>query len=437
MKRNNFSHALLICLFISLLFTTCKKEIKQSEYNSSSKMLKVFDLNGDFPLAQIKRPAGGYFLVYGENVNRQKDVSVAVTDDVGNVIHKITFGGSKNEGIWSTQLDAVGNLYICGQTFSPELRMDKDAKLTSAFDGYLAKVDKNGNLLWQRGYTDTIASPKKGTQNDGFISIHLINNKLYCVGLTGNWHTSVSGAIEFDILLVTFDENGNVLKDRWLPAAYRGESSKNFTGLYAVDAIKLNNNDLIIRMDFMAYQGQGRNMDTTALLCRYNIDKDSVLWTKYYRRTSPQGDICYGGLLANGNVAFFDSYWNTINIMDVNTGNTISTTTVNNNTADVTSNQYYMLIGVSPFTINNNLYFLGYFSKGGTVANQKPFVAKLNSQGTLVYNKTFEIPLGYFYWVTQNGNNNLQLMGGINAFNTNNIKLFTLTTDEDGNVINK
>lgn len=437
MKISKILHAILICLSGCMLFTTCKKEIKQGDYATSTNMLKIHDLHGDFPLAQIKRTAGGYFLVYGEFVNRQKDVSVAVTDDVGNVMHKTTFGGSKNEGIWFTQLDAAGNLYICGQTFSPELRMDKNAKITSSQDGYLAKLDRDGNLLWQRGYSDTIASPKKGVEPDGFISMYLINNMLYCVGLTGNWHTSASGAMELDILLVTFDENGNVLKDRWLPAPYRGESSKNYTGLYAIDALKLSNNDLIIRFDFFNYQSQGRNMDTTALLCRYNIEKDSVLWTKYYRQSSLQGDICYGGLLANGNIAFFDSYWNTINIFDVNTGNTLSTTTVNNNTAGVTSNQYYMNMGISPFSFNGNLYFLGYFSKGGTVANQKPFVAKLNSQGTLVYNKIFDIPLGYFYWVTQNGNNNLQFMGGINAFNTSNIKLFTLTTDEDGNVINK
>jgi hypothetical protein len=427
-----------MALSMFCLFTTCKKEIKEIDFTSSTNILKVFDLNGDFPYAQIKRPAGGYFLVYGENVNRQKDVSVAVTDEVGNVLHKTTFGGSKNEAIWFTQIDAGGNLYICGLTVSPELRMDKNAKVTNSPDGYLAKLDKDGNLLWQRGYSDT-TSFKKGINYDNFSNVHLINNKLYCIGITANRYTPAGGnaATEFDSWMVTFDENGNVLKDRLLPSIYRGASLLNYGGAIAIDGIKLSNNDLIIRFVFLAYQSQGRNMDTTALLFRYSIASDSVLWTKYYSQSSPQGDICYMGLLGSGNVAFFDSYWNTINIMDVNTGNTISTTTVNNNTASVTSTQYFMNLGVSPFNINDDLYFVGYSSKGGTTANQKPFVAKLNSQGTLVYNKTFDIPLGYFYWVTENGNNNLQFMGGINSFNTDNIKLFTLTTDENGNVINQ
>lgn len=428
-------HKLFFGFGLLFLFSTCKKEIKSSDYTGSTEMLKVFDLNGDYPYAQIKRPAGGYFLVYGQDVNRQKDVSVAVTDDVGNVTHKITFGGSKNEAIWFTQLDAVGNLYICGLTFSPELRMDKNAKITNTQDGYLAKLDPDGNLLWQRGYCDT-ATFKKGINYDAFLNVYLINNKLYCVGLTGNRYTAQSnGATELDAWLVTFDENGNVLKDRVFPSLKKGASP--FSGLYAIDAVKLNDNDLLFRYDFIAYQSQSRNMDTTAMLFRYNIASDSVVWTKYYRQSSPQGDICYMGLLGNGNVAFFDSYWNTINIIDVTNGNIISTTTVNNNTAGISSNQYVMRMGISPFNFNGNLYFVGYSSFGGTVSNQKPFVAKLNSNGVLVYNKTYEIPLGYFYWVSENDNKNLQFMGGINAFKTGNIKLFTMTTDENGTVINK
>lgn len=418
------------------LFTTCKKEIKVLDYAGSDHSLKVFDLNGDFPLAQIKRPAGGYFLVYGENVNRQKDVSVAVTDDEGNVIHKTTFGGTRAEAIWCSQVDASGNLYLFGLTRSAELRMDKNAKTTTTSDGYLAKLDPDGNLLWQRGYCDT-TSKSKGIRDDGFYSAYLINNKFYCVGATASWHTPVgNGQIESDIWMVTFDENGNMLKDRILPSLRKGKSLPNYGGLYIMEAIRLNDNDLIVRHVFAANPSSGRNMDTTSLLLRYNITTDSVLWAKYYRISSPQGDMCYGGLLANGNLAFFDSYWNTINIMDVNNGNVISTTTVNNNTNGPTSDQYYMLLGTSPFNINGNLYFLGYKSKGGSTTNQKPFVAKLDWEGKLMYNKIFEIPLGYFYWVSEKENKNLQFMGGINVFNTDNIKMFTLTTDENGNVIN-
>ena len=436
MKPYKFILAFLACIFCCLLFTTCKKEITKSDYTGNANSIKVFDLKGDFPYAQIKRLEGGYFLVYGENVNRQKDVSVAVTDDDGNVIHKTTFGGTRAEAIWCSQVDAQGNLYLGGLTRSSELRMDKNAKTTTTSDGYLAKLDKDGNLLWQRGYCDT-TSKSKGIREDGFYSAYLINNKLYCIGGTGSWHTPAgNGQTEYDLWVVTFDENGKVLKDRILPSLRRGKSLSNSGGIWIMEAIRLGDNDLICRHVFTAYQSSGQQtIDTTSLLLRYNIAADSVLWTRYYRQASPQGDLAFGGLLANGNMAFFDSYWNIINIIDVINGNVISSTTVNKNTASPTSNQYFMILGTSPFTINENLYFLGYNSKGGTTANQKPFAAKLNREGTLVYNKIFEMP-GYFYWVSELNNKNLRFMGGVNVFNTDNIKLFTMTTDENGNVIN-
>ncbi len=437
MKKRLFALNLTLAFAIITLFTTCKKEIKVSDFAGIDNSIKVYDLNGDFPLAQIKRPGGGFFLVYGENVNSQKDVSVAVTDDEGNVIQKTTFGGNREDRVTWSGVDARGNLYVVGHTASAELRMDKNAKTSTNPDGYVAKLDKDGNLLWQRGYSDT-ATKFKGIRHDIFLSACIIGNKIYCVGGTGNRFTPTpNGSSELDTWLVIFDENGNVLKDRTLPSIYRGKSLTNFGGSISIEVMKLSDNDLIVRNVFMAYLSQGRNMDTTAVLCRYSIDQDSVLWAKYFRQSSPQGDICYGGMLANGHLAFLDTYWNIINLFDVNSGDVIKTTTVGNNTPDPGSDQYRMHIGFSPFMMDDELYFLGFKSKGASVANQKPFVTKLDREGNLAFHKVFEIPQGAFYWVNETREKNLQFMGGINVYKTNNIKLFTLTTDKNGNVINQ
>jgi hypothetical protein len=305
-------------------------------------------------------------------------------------------------------------------------------------DGYIAKIDKEGNLVWQRGYCN-VNSLQKGVWDDEFATIALANGKLYCIGITANEQpVSPTGTIaNWDTWLVVFDANGNMLKEAILPSIYKGSSSLNFGGGTFVDAIQLVDNNIVVRYVYQDYLSQGRVMDTTALLFKYNTTTDQVEWKKYLLRTSPYNDIVNFGQLGNGHIVAFDSYYNSISIFDENTGNPIGHRVIGNNTGSSSSTIFLTKYRASNFKIGDDFYVVGWMNIGGGTTDLNPWIVKLDQQGNLQYNKILPINSSSLYWIREQENHHLILTGKIAVFGTLLEKIFTVSVGSNGEIINE
>lgn len=379
----------------------------------------------------MKRPGSGYLAVYYTIINGSMDVAVSVLDAEGNVVKTITFGGSGHEEVYHSEMDDFGNVYICGTTDSKELRMDHFKDNVRSEDAFLAKVDKDGNLLWQRGYCDT-TSPSKGSFIDIFESVSIVGNKIYCVGETNSWQNPVGKLTEWDAWMVVFDENGHTIRQRMLPSIYVRQYLLNNPGGSWADALKLKNNDLVIRNVRTARGALGRGMDTTAILCYYDTHQDSLVWTKSFLNASPQGDIFGIGELGNGKIVGFDSYYNSYSIFDPQTGNPISTHFTGNNSGKGITDESF---GTIFYTYNYNRYddfYIAGVNYG--INNSRPWLLKLDRDGNLVFSKTYDISNGGFNWANPKEDGGLQVLGTINNFGTKDKRMMVLSIDRDGNI---
>lgn len=83
-------------------------------------------------------------------------------------------GGTSSETVASIEVDLNNNVYFAGQTSSSYQFKGQSFSSASAGDGYVAKLDAAGNLLWRNIYG--------GTSSDNISSITLFNNKVYAAG---------------------------------------------------------------------------------------------------------------------------------------------------------------------------------------------------------------------------------------------------------------
>lgn len=439
-------HKLLFGFALLFLFTTCKKEIRSTDFEGSTgNHVKIFNIDsfyGVTPVAQFYRPDGGYLLVYAPGQTRtghSYDVSgmvVLSADKDGNVLKTNYLGGTGTTNIWALKKDELGNVYLCGASNSKELRKDiwVDSVDVDKYCGYLAKVDLNANIIWQTTYSDESA-PDKGIEREEFTGIEVINNKPIC--LSQNTNLDNASYPKKNTTVVSFDEKGAFVKQRYMPALI-GPDTKNVFGslimAYWSDIIKITNNELLVRVVyFLDDYRLGNPADTGCFLLRYNPSTEQIIWQNFYRKGSPEYDLSYYGVLGNGNIAFFDYLYNKLNIIEPGTGKTVSTTTINNNTFR-TNTFFNPLIANNP-TIDGEVYFTGQVSPGSLLKGRKPFVIKLNSNGTLAYQKIFNFEEAGFNWVTKNPQGNLQYLGGINIFEKYSQKIFSISTDKNSNPI--
>lgn len=434
MKRtlSNFVTSLLV--FAGLLSPACKKSF--NEFEKGTEYPKVTDLDPGRLIVQFDKAGGGSIVVHNPIIGQQRDVCISILDESGKVLRTTTFGASRNEYISQAIMDAEGNIYVVGGTTSPELRLDPLKYERDAGDGYVAKVDKEGNLLWQHGYCN-VNSLQKGVWEDEFATISLVNGKLYCVGFTENELPVLpTGTISnYDTWMVVFDVNGNFLKEMILPSIYKGASILNFGGGTWMDAIKLTDNNLVLRYVYMDYLSQGREMDTTAMMFKFNTTTDQIMWIQYFPRLSPYGDILHIGQLSNGNIVGFDSYFNSINILDQHTGSPISHTVIGNSTNSPTSVIYSTRFKGDNFRIGENYYVVGWMNIGGGTTDMKPWIIKLDKQGRMLYSKVLPLDVARLYWIREGSQHNLELTGAISVFGTLLEKVFTVGITPDGEFI--
>lgn len=111
--------------------------------------------------------AGNVYLV-GLTEDTPYDVFIAKFDSDGNLLWDRTWGGDDEDDGYSITLDSVGGIYLAGYTTSFPIGDE---------NGFIAKFDSFGNLLWDMVWGETIDS-------EWINDITFRNYRLYAVGTT-------------------------------------------------------------------------------------------------------------------------------------------------------------------------------------------------------------------------------------------------------------
>lgn len=150
------------------------------------------------------------------NQTTESDGLIVKFDTNGNILfQKNYFSGTASQVFIDGKVE-TNNLYVCGYT---------QANSTAGKDAYIAKLDLNGNYVWQKTLTSNF-----GIQ---FNLLYLNSGDIYVAGEYNN-----------EILLLKYDNNGNIL---WQRRLYNSSAS---AGTESVNFIEINNNRLLIAASF-------------------------------------------------------------------------------------------------------------------------------------------------------------------------------------------
>lgn len=124
-----------------------------------------------------------------------KDCYIIKLDSLGNRIFSSYLGGVGQDDAFGIVTDVTGNLYMSGETSSPNFTTTLSAyqpTLAGMTDMFFAKISPSGNLL----YSTFIG----GLDNDVANRMKLFNNQLYILGTTESSSFPMIGASTYSVL---------------------------------------------------------------------------------------------------------------------------------------------------------------------------------------------------------------------------------------------
>jgi len=430
-----FSKGLLVlsCFTVLFGFNSCQKDISADEFERSHNLVKIADINSNLSF-HFKKDDGGYIFISNEIKDfRYNSISIAITDDQSKVVSKTYIGGSKDDWINFAKRDGEGNIYLGGATLSPDIQLAPSPNL----DAFLAKLDKNGRLLWQRAFADT-ASANRGFLIDRFTSVEFVNDRILWIGLTDNHQTySPDGrAFNSDNIVVEYDQDGNFIKRNILPSLFLREK---IAGRNVLPRCYNVGSDLIISSTYDKLRTfGGQPIDTSCIIMRYNPNTDSVLWKEYYTHDNPEGDMFVGKILGNGNLLGMDSYFHSFFEIDPNNGQVLK----REPTGFQGDPQLHILNDA--VAIGDASYFMGWYCDGFILSssqsgflwnNQKPLLMKYDIDGNLEFVKHYDLENAGFLNGTESANNELSLLGHMNSSGISRSNIFIVDCDQKGEII--
>lgn len=116
--------------------------------------------------------------------------------------------GNYVERGYDIKTDAEGNIYLTGIYYQTLTIGNKSVTSTGSSDIFLAKYDKNGNILWLKSYGNSVIDNNKGIELDADGNIYMIGP----LNLTINFgNISLTSSGNSDMFIVKFDTNGETL----------------------------------------------------------------------------------------------------------------------------------------------------------------------------------------------------------------------------------
>ncbi len=179
--------------------------------------------------------SGGFQNTYGGN----EDAFLVKFDANGNRLWATYYGGAGQEAANSVTIDAVGNVYLAGQTNSSDsnviassggFQTTYGAGIIFNSNAFLVKFDANGNRIWATYYGGAGRTEAMSVATDA-------TGNVYIGGTTISTDSIASGGFQdtlrgnADAFLVKFDSNGNRI---W--ATYYGGVGSDGSNSIATDA---------------------------------------------------------------------------------------------------------------------------------------------------------------------------------------------------------
>jgi hypothetical protein len=167
----------------------------------------------DMPGRQIIETIDTSYLILGSTASVDGDVSgnhgifdfwLVKLDKNGNILFQKCYGGSNIENGRGMNLLCDGGMLLYGFAGSHDGDVQCDFH-GGLYDAWIVKVDSGGQIIWERCYG--------GSGRDVFGSIvELPDSTLVCVGITDSNDGQVSGNHgSWDIWLVNIDSDGNII----------------------------------------------------------------------------------------------------------------------------------------------------------------------------------------------------------------------------------
>lgn len=143
----------------------------------------------------------GYFIAgYSNSFNPPNgfDAYYLKTDKLGNLQWQKTVSGSDWDFIYGSAPMADGGFILCGETYTNS---------HGGSDAYLIRINKNGDTLWVKNYG--------GLYDETFNNLAVVNNRIYAVG-KNQTHAITPTDSSADGWIVKLDANGNILAQTFI-----------------------------------------------------------------------------------------------------------------------------------------------------------------------------------------------------------------------------
>jgi hypothetical protein len=161
----------------------------------------------DWAYAVELTPDSGFFVAgYSNSFNNNYSAYYFKTDKTGNLLWQKTLDAGSWSFIYGSCALPDSGYILCGQTY---------ATTDGSSDGYLMRLNKNGDTLWTKHYG--------GIQDEVFNSVCTINNKIYAVGSNASHPADTAS----DGWIVKLDMNGNKLQETFLSYGYHQQETLN------------------------------------------------------------------------------------------------------------------------------------------------------------------------------------------------------------------
>ncbi len=244
----------------------------------------------------IQQVADGGYIVAGGTSSfgvGSTDVYVFKLDENGNLIWQKIYGGSGSDLAYSIQQTTDGGYIVAGITASLG---------AGSYDVYVLKLDKDGNLIWEKAYGGSApeeAYAVQETKDGGYI----VAGRTASFGDTGNSAYPLN-----NVYVLKLDKDGNLIWQK----TYGGSDNdwarsiqETKDGGYIIAGITGS-----ISAGFNAYI--------------LKIDKDgNLVWDKKYGRDSGEAYAVQqtkdGGYIVAGGTASFGPGWNNVYVLKLDT----------------------------------------------------------------------------------------------------------------------
>ena len=173
---------------------------------------------------------GSYTLTDPNRSNEKNDIFLVKYDATGNVLWAKNLGGINNDEAHGVSTDLSDNVYITGNFTGNSLTLNNIAlQHLGATDGFIAKLDSNGNAGWIRNigsaYRDGSAAVCADSKGNVFMAGYFINSALY----SGSLSNAVSSPYADNMFINKYDSSGFL---QWSKYA-GGNNGNGITGLAA------------------------------------------------------------------------------------------------------------------------------------------------------------------------------------------------------------